>query len=295
MFGRVGEEGESFQLTSGRGDQYSGLFDAGVAQLVEHHLAKVDVESSSLFARSILRKPLVSSGFFVIKGNVKASELLTLPESLARFAPCFPADLPPWEWLKSIGKALESVEFAPLAQAIPPGIYIEGKVWLHPSVKLPAYATLIGPVWIGEGCEIRPGAFIRGNVIAGKGCVLGNASEFKNCLLCDGVQAPHYNYVGDSILGNKAHLGAGAICSNLRLDQAEVSVRLATGSVATGLRKFGAIVGDAAEVGCNAVLNPGTLLGRRALVVPGTVFSGYLPAATIARSRQTVVTVPRRD
>ena len=226
---------------------------------------------------------------------MKASELLTLPESLARFAPCFPADLPPWEWLKSIGKALESVEFAPLAQAIPPGIHIEGKVWLHPSVKLPAYATLIGPVWIGEGCEIRPGAFIRGNVIAGKGCVLGNASEFKNCLLCDGVQAPHYNYVGDSILGNKAHLGAGAICSNLRLDQAEVSVRLATGSVATGLRKFGAIVGDAAEVGCNAVLNPGTLLGRRALVVPGTVFSGYLPAATIARSRQTVVTVPRRD
>ncbi len=293
--GRLFSGPASFQLTAEGGDQYFGLFPAGVAQLVEHHLAKVDVESSSLFARSILRKPLVSSGFFVIRGAVKASDFLTLPESLARFAPFFPAELPPWEWLKHIGAALESVEFGPLFQAIPSGVHVEGKVWLHGNVKLPAYATIIGPVWIGEGCDIRPGAFLRGNVIAGAGCVLGNASEFKNCLLGDRVQAPHYNYVGDSILGNHAHLGAGAICSNLRLDQAEVSVRLPGGTVATGLRKFGAVLGEAAEVGCNAVLNPGSLLGRRALVAPGTVFSGYLPPATIARSRQSVLTVPRRD
>ncbi|MFI5337612.1 MAG: UDP-N-acetylglucosamine diphosphorylase, partial [Opitutales bacterium] len=162
---------------------------------------------------------------------MKASEFLTLPPSLARFAPYFPVDVPPWEWLKRIGEALESVEFAPPGQVVPPGVHLEGRVWLHPTVKLPAYATIIGPVWIGARCDIRPGAFIRGNVIAGEGCVLGNASEFKNCLLLDGVQAPHYNYVGDSILGNKAHLGAGAICSNLRLDQAVVTVRLPDGPV----------------------------------------------------------------
>jgi NDP-sugar pyrophosphorylase family protein len=131
-------------------------------------------------------------------------------------------------------------------------------------------------------------------VITGEGCVLGNASEFKNCLLMDGVQAPHYNYVGDSVLGNKAHLGAGAICSNLRLDQKPVVVHLPTGSVDTGLKKFGAIVGDAAEVGCNAVLNPGTLLGPRSLVMPSIAFGGVLPPATIARVRQQVTLVPRK-
>lgn len=225
-----------------------------------------------------------------------ASEFFTLPPSLAQFAPFFPADAAPWEGLKKIGAALASLE-APAAPpaGVPPGVHLEGRVWLHPTVKLPAYATIIGPAWIGAGTEIRPGAFIRGNVIVGEGCVLGNACEFKNCLLLDGVQAPHYNYVGDSILGNKAHLGAGVICSNLRLDQAEVFVRLPAGPVATGLRKFGAIVGDRAEVGCNAVLNPGTLLGPRALVMPTLAFSGYLPPATIAHARTTITQIPRRD
>lgn len=241
------------------------------------------------------QKPLVSSGFFIIPRSVNASEFFALPPSLARFAPFFPADVPPWEWLKKIGLALASVEYGHHALAIPPGVHLEGKVWLDRSVRLPPYATIIGPAWIGAGTEIRPGAFIRGNVIAGEGCVLGNASEFKNCLLLDGVQAPHYNYVGDSILGNKAHLGAGVICSNLRLDQGEVVVRLPSGPVGTGLRKFGAVLGDKAEVGCNAVLNPGSLLGPRALVMPCTPFSGYLPAATIARSRTAITTLPRRD
>jgi len=109
------------------------------------------------------------------------------------------------------------------------------------------------------------------------------------------VQAPHFNYVGDSILGNGAHLGAGVICSNLRLDRGEVTVRLADRTVKTGLKKFGAVLGDKAEVGCNAVLNPGTLLGPRALVMPCTAFGGYLPAGTIARNQQTVMTRPRRD
>ena len=125
--------------------------------------------------------------------------------------------------------------------------------------------------------------------------MLGNASEFKNCLLLDGAQVPHFSYVGDSVLGNGAHLGAGAICSNLRLDGRPVSVRLPSGDVDTGLRKFGAILGDHAEVGCNAVLNPGSLLGKRSLVAPAVSFSGWLPPATIARVRQTVSLVPRRD
>jgi bifunctional N-acetylglucosamine-1-phosphate-uridyltransferase/glucosamine-1-phosphate-acetyltransferase GlmU-like protein len=125
--------------------------------------------------------------------------------------------------------------------------------------------------------------------------VLGNACEFKNCLLMDGAQVPHFNYVGDSILGNGAHFGAGAICSNLRLDQAPVVIRTAERTYETGLRKFGAIVGDRAEVGCNAVLNPGTLLGPRSLVTPAIAFGGHLPAATIAHARPAIRLIPRRD
>ena len=226
---------------------------------------------------------------------MKASDFFALPLSLAPFAEHFRADVPPWEWLKQIGAALAALTEPPSARALPPGVHVEGKVWLHPSVKLPAYATLIGPAWIGANTDIRPGAFVRGNVIVGEGCVLGNASEFKNCLLMDGAQAPHYNYVGDSILGNDAHFGAGAICSNLRLDQQPIVVRSAEKNYETGLRKFGAILGDKAEVGCNAVLNPGSVLGRRALVMPAMAFTGHLPDATIAHITRVVKFIPRRD
>jgi len=225
-----------------------------------------------------------------------AEEFFSLPESLRHFAHFFPASALPWEWLKGISAALREKSY-PLesSRLIPPGVQITGEVFLHPTVKLPAYATIIGPVWIGAETEIRPGAFIRGNVIVGARCVLGNACEFKNALLLDRVQVPHFSYVGDSILGNGAHLGAGAILSNLRLDQQPVSVRLPDRTVATGLRKFGAILGDEAEVGCNAVLQPGTLMGKRALVMPTVAFGGVLPAATIARARVAVTTLPRRD
>jgi NDP-sugar pyrophosphorylase family protein len=226
---------------------------------------------------------------------VKASEFFTLPASLAPFAAHFPADLPPWEWLKRIGAAFASLPAPTPGTKIPPGVHLEGPVWFRAGVKLPAYATIIGPAWIGAGTDIRPGAFIRGNVIAGEGCVLGNACEFKNCVLLDRVQVPHFSYVGDSILGNGAHLGAGAICSNLRLDQQPIVVRTDRATFETGLKKFGAVLGDRAEVGCNAVLNPGTLLGPRALVSPGLAFSGFLPAATIAHSRPVVKLIPRRD
>lgn len=226
---------------------------------------------------------------------MKASEFFALPPSLARFAQFFPATATPWDWLKRIGAALEGIEANPDAPKIPPGVHLEGKVWLHASVKLPPFAVIQGPAYIGAGTEIRPGAFIRGNVIAGEKCVLGNSCEFKNALLLDGVQAAHFNYVGDSILGNGAHLGAGVICSNLRLDQGEVTVRLPSETIGTGLRKFGAVIGDRAEIGCNAVLNPGSLIGPRALIMPCTAFGGYVPANTVARTRQAITTMPRRD
>ncbi len=239
-----------------------------------------------------------------------ASDLFELPASLSRFAEFFRAEVAPWEWLRQIGPALKSLPPPPppppahaVKEAVSAAVRIEGTVWIDPSVKLPAYATIIGPAWIGAGTEIRPGAFVRGNVITGEGCVLGNACEFKNCLLLDGVQVPHFSYVGDSILGNKAHLGAGVICSNLRLDQKAITVRLPAttegtangGVVNTGLRKFGALLGDGAEAGCNSVLNPGSILGRRALVMPTVAFAGYLPPATIARVRGHVSFLPRRD
>jgi len=227
--------------------------------------------------------------------RMKASEFFTLPASLAPFARFFPADVPPWEWLKAIGPALGSLAENPRARKFPAGVHVEGQVWLHPDVKLPAQATLIGPSWIGAHTEIRPGAFIRGNVIAGEGCVLGNSCEFKNCLLMDGVQVPHFSYVGDSILGNRAHFGAGVICSNLRFDQQPVVIRTADAAYETGLRKLGAILGDAAEVGCNAVLNPGTILGKRALISPAIAVSGHIPAAMIAHARAQVKLIPRRD
>ena len=226
---------------------------------------------------------------------MKASEFFALPASLQNFAASFSADAAPWEWLKQIGTALKTVSFPGESRKLPPGVHVEGAVFIDPSVKLPPHAMIIGPAWIGAGTEIRPGAYIRGNVIVGANCVLGNSCEFKNCLLMDGVQVPHFSYVGDSVLGNGAHLGAGVILSNLRLDQQAISVRLPEGVVDTGLRKFGAILGDKAEVGCNAVLQPGTILGKRALVMPTVAFAGYLPAETIARVRVAVTTMPRRD
>ena len=135
-------------------------------------------------------------------------------------------------------------------------------------------AYIRGPAWIGKNCEIRHGAYLRENVIAGDGCILGNSSEFKNCLLLAGAHAPHFNYVGDSILGRGVNLGAGVILSNYRLDGQVIRVRKSGTLVETGLRKFGAIVGDGASVGCNAVLNPGSLVAPKAKILPGTIWVG---------------------
>ena len=156
-------------------------------------------------------------------------------------------------------------------------------------------AMIKGPAWIGENCQIRSGCYIRENVIIGNGVVAGNSCEFKNCLVFDEAQVPHFNYVGDSILGYKVHLGAGAILSNVKLDHTPISVVGAEGNVfTTGLRKFGAIVGDYAEIGCNSVLSPGSIIGRRCIVYPGVQWRGVLGENRIAKLRQEVEFVARR-
>ena len=226
---------------------------------------------------------------------LKARDLFDFPESLP-FDRVFSAELAPWQWVPLIAQALKAFTFESLRGEIPPGLHVEGQVFIHPSVKLPSFGSITGPAYIGEGCELRPGVYIRGFVIAGANCVLGNSCEFKNCLLLDDVQVPHFSYVGDSVLGNKVHLAAGVTCSNLRLDQSEVPVQLPDGSrCGSGLRKLGALVGDAAEVGCNSVLNPGSILGRRSLVMPTMAFRGYLKANAIASIKEKIETVSRID
>lgn len=213
---------------------------------------------------------------------MRADELFIFPESMP-FADIFRPELAPWEWVKRVRMALDRFVFTQQqAQSVPPGVIIEGDVHLDPSVRLPPYCVIVGPAWIGADVEIRPGAYIRGGVIVGAGSVLGNACEYKNCLLLEKVETPHYNYVGDSVLGNRAHLGAGAVCANLKLARNEVSVRLSEGGRRpTGLRKLGALMGDGSEASCNCVLQPGTVLGRGSAVV-GPSFHGFLPSGKLA-------------
>lgn len=142
-------------------------------------------------------------------------------------------------------------------------------------------ATIVGPTVIGHGAEIRPGAFIRGNAIIGNGAVIGNSTEVKNAIVFDGAQLPHYNYVGDSIIGYKAHMGAGAIASNLRLDKKEITLKSSDENMATGLKKIGVFLGDRAEVGCGSVLCPGSIVGKDAMVYPLSTVRGTVPEKTI--------------
>lgn len=142
-------------------------------------------------------------------------------------------------------------------------------------------ATIVAPAIIGHRAEIRPGAFIRGNVIVGDGAVIGNSTELKNTIVLDEAQLPHYNYVGDSIIGYRAHLGAGAVASNLRLDKSEVSVGSGDEKKPTGLKKVGVFLGDYAEVGCGSVLCPGTVIGREAAIYPMVSVKGIIPERTV--------------
>lgn len=172
--------------------------------------------------------------------------------------------------------------------------FISKAVYIGKGTVVEHGAVVKGPAWIGENCVLRAGCYIRENVIVGDGCVLGNSSEFKNSLIFNGAEIPHFNYVGDSILGYRSHIGAGVILSNVRLDRHEVIVRNNNESISTGLRKFGAVIGDYAEVGCNSVISPGSLVGRHSIIYPGTQWRGILPAASIARLRQDITVIPRR-
>jgi NDP-sugar pyrophosphorylase family protein len=171
--------------------------------------------------------------------------------------------------------------------------FISNAVYIGQGTVIEQGAMIKGPAWIGDRCEIRAGCYIRENVIVGNDAVLGNSCEFKNCIVFDEAQIPHFNYVGDSILGYRAHLGAGVILSNVRLDRGEVIVRGPDTSNPTGLRKFGAIIGDRAEVGCHAVLSPGSIIGRDAIIYPGTQWSGVLPGGHLAKLKQQLEVVLR--
>jgi len=172
--------------------------------------------------------------------------------------------------------------------------FISESVFIGSGTIVEQGAMLKGPAWIGENCHIRSGCYVRENVIVGNGVVMGNSSEFKNCIIFDEAQVPHFSYVGDSILGYKVHLGAGAILSNVKLDRAEISVLATDGMIATGLKKFGAIVGDRSEIGCNVVINPGSVIGRDCIIYPGANFRGVLPANSILKVRQTTQVISRR-
>jgi NDP-sugar pyrophosphorylase family protein len=171
--------------------------------------------------------------------------------------------------------------------------YIAGDVMIGKGTVIEHGATIKGPAIIGENCQVRSSAYIRGDVIVGNECVLGNASEFKNCVLFNNVQVPHFSYVGDSILGYKAHLGAGVILSNVKSVKGNVAVKYGD-EIDTGLRKFGAIIGDGCDIGCNCVLNPGSIIGRNSVLYPNILWRGVCPANSVVKLRQQHEVVTRR-
>lgn len=169
-------------------------------------------------------------------------------------------------------------------------------VWIARSATVAPTAYIGAPTIIGEGTEVRHGAFIRGAALVGDGCVVGNSVELKNCILMDGVQVPHYNYVGDSVLGYKSHMGAGSVTSNVKSDKSLVTVRTPDGGLyETRLKKMGAILGDYVEVGCNSVLNPGTVIGQHTNVYPLSSVRGVIPARSIFKSGKGIEIVEKSE
>jgi NDP-sugar pyrophosphorylase family protein len=200
-----------------------------------------------------------------------------------------------WDALKQIASYLQ-FRLKPAVQGELLGKpFISNQVYIGAGTIVEHGAFLKGPAWIGENCHVRSGCYVRENVIVGDGVIMGNSCEFKNSIIFNDAQVPHFNYVGDSILGYRSHLGAGVILSNVKLDHSEIVVTGAGQRIATGLTKFGAIIGDQTEVGCNTVINPGSVLGRSCVVYPSMSFRGVLPSNTIARSSQQMQTLPRRS
>ena len=192
----------------------------------------------------------------------------------------------PWEVLPEIGDFIKK-----LGATLDPNEYDKKgeDIWIAKSAKIAPTASISGPCIIGKDTEVRQCAFIRGKAIVGEGCVVGNSTELKNVVLFNKVQVPHYNYVGDSVLGFKSHTGAGAITSNVKQDKTLVTVNYKGTKVETGLKKFGAMLADNVEVGCNSVLNPGTVVGRHSNVYPLSMVRGFIPAESIFKTGGVVV------
>lgn len=214
----------------------------------------------------------------------KIKDLYDLNETIA--AELFEGKEYPWEVLADIGDFILK-----LGDKLPKDEFTKkgDNIWIHKSVTIAPTATLNGPLIIDEGTEVRPGAFIRGKAIVGKKCVVGNSTELKNVVLFNTVQVPHYNYVGDSILGTHSHMGAGSITSNVKSDKTLVVVKDGDERIETGLKKFGAMLGDYVEVGCNSVLNPGTMIGRHTNVYPLSCVRGVIPENSIFKNKNEIV------
>ena len=191
----------------------------------------------------------------------------------------------PWEVLPHIKEIILAI-----GKTLGDGyLHPSDDVWISESARVAPSASITGPTIIMEGAEIRQCAFIRGSVLVGRVAVVGNSSELKNCILFDGAQIPHFNYVGDSIVGYRSHMGAGAVTSNLKSDKTLVTVKYGEGRIETGLKKFGAILGDLVEVGCGSVLNPGTVIGARTSIYPLSSVRGYIPPDSIFKSQEDIV------
>lgn len=216
--------------------------------------------------------------------KLKNKNLFNLDETMAK--DIFEGVDFPWEILPKI-KAFVTE----LGNTLDPEVY-EKKgedIWIARTATIAATATINGPCIIGQGTEVRPGAFIRGSVIVGDDCVVGNSTELKNVILFNNVQVPHYNYVGDSILGFKSHMGAGSITSNVKSDKTNVVIRYEGDLIETGLKKMGAMLGNFVEVGCNSVLNPGTIIGCNTNIYPLSSVRGYIPKGHIFKAKDEIV------
>ncbi|WP_318709008.1 UDP-N-acetylglucosamine pyrophosphorylase [Candidatus Acetatifactor stercoripullorum] len=216
--------------------------------------------------------------------NITIYDLFDLKETIA--AELFAGAEYPWEVLPKIHDFI--IE---LGKRLPEEFYEKRgeDIWVAKSARVAPTACLNGPLIIDEEAEIRHCAYIRGNAIVGKGAVVGNSTELKNVVLFNKVQVPHYNYVGDSILGFKAHMGAGSITSNVKSDKTLVTVKGKEDFLETGLKKMGAMLGDCVEVGCNSVLNPGTVVGRNSNIYPVSMVRGVVPADSIFKSQKEIV------
>lgn len=216
--------------------------------------------------------------------ELTVNELYDLNETIAK--DIFDDVTYPWEVLPKIGDFI--VE---LGETLSKEEYdqVEENVWIAKSANVFPSAYIHGPAIIGKDAEVRHCAFIRGNAIVGEGAVVGNSTELKNVILFNKVQVPHYNYVGDSVLGYKAHMGAGSITSNVKSDKKLVVVKTPEGGIETGRKKFGAMLGDEVEVGCGTVLNPGSVVGRHTNIYPLSSVRGYVPAGSIYKRQGEVV------